>query len=123
MSLVAAGGLNLFDGAIFRIEPASPVWWASRPLWLLLLSLITAGLIAGFARFEWQINKRPAHRVPLGIGLILMNVAIAMIALNGLATHDGAVDWAIPITVVLGTIAVGALPTRSRRTTPRRVTT
>jgi len=118
MSLVAVGGLNLFDGALFRIEPASLTWWLSRPLWLLLLSVATAGLVAVFARFEWQINKRSAHPVSLGIGLILMNVAVAKIALDGLATRDAAVVWTIPAAVIVGTIAVGAYPPRKRRVAP-----
>jgi hypothetical protein len=33
-------------------EPASAAWWATRPVWLLLLAAVTAVLVAAFRRFE-----------------------------------------------------------------------
>ena len=42
MSLVAATGLFTFDGALFKIEPGTGVWWASRPVWLMILLICLA---------------------------------------------------------------------------------
>ena len=34
------------DGRMFRIEPGTTEWWLTRPLWVALLLVVTAGLVA-----------------------------------------------------------------------------
>ncbi len=116
MSLVAAGGLFAFDGALFRIEPASLLWWLTRPVWVALLSIVTVALTAVFARFEWRINRHPAPRSALTVtaGLLLAGIATAQVALSGVATGEAGVEWSIPILAVAGAALLGALPRRSR---------
>ncbi len=116
MSLLAAAGLFAFDGALFRIEPASAMWWLTRPVWLLLLSLVTVGLTLLFARFEWRISKRPAPRsaITVTIGLLLAGGATTVVALEGIATSEATVDWSIPLLALAGAALLGALPTFAR---------
>ncbi len=117
MSLVAAAGLFTFDGDLFRMEPGTTVWWLTRPLWLALLAMVTLGLVAIFARFEWRISRKPAPdkvRVVL-IGLLLAAGSTAAVALNGIATRDATVQWSIPVMAIIGAGMLGALPTRQRR--------
>lgn len=115
MSLVAAAGLFVFDGALFRIEPASPLWWMTRPVWVGLLSIVTVALTVVFARFEWRISRRPGPRSALTVaaGLLLAGIATAQVALNGVATREAAVEWSIPILAVAGAALLGALPRRA----------
>ena len=116
MSLLAAAGLFAFDGALFRIEPASALWWLTRPVWLAILSAGTLALTAVFARFEWRINRRPApqHATTVVVGLGLIGVATAMVALNGIADSEASVDWLIPLLATAGALLVGVIPTRRR---------
>lgn len=113
MSLVGATGLFAFDGAAFSIEPGTAVWWLTRPVWLIVLSLTTVGLIAAFAGFEWRISKRPAPATAaVVLGTLLTVGATAAVALEGLATATAEVRWLIPTAAVLGAAFVGALPSR-----------
>jgi hypothetical protein len=117
MSLLAAAGLYVFDGALFRIEPGSATWWLTRPLWLLMLTGITILLTALFARFEWRISRRPApERIRVVVtGIVLTAGSTAAVALDGIATNDAAVRWSVPAAAVLGAALLGAFPTLARR--------
>lgn len=117
MSLVAAGGLFTFDGALFRIEPGTTAWWLTRPVWLGILLLATGVLVAIFARFEWRISKAPAPdkvRV-VTIGLLLTAGSAAAVATVGIATRDAIVQWSIPAAALAGAAMLGALPPRKHR--------
>jgi hypothetical protein len=117
MALVGATGLTAVNGAAFRIEPGTASWWLTRPIWLGVLSLVTIGLAAMFARFEWRISKRPAPATAAVVfSAVLAVAASAMVALEGLATPAAGVRWIIPAAAALGAAAVGALPGRSRPT-------
>jgi hypothetical protein len=114
MALVGAAGLSLFGGTGFRVEPGTSGWWLTRPLWLGLLALVTLGLVALFARFEWRISTLPAPATrAVVIGLILTVTATAAVAVQGLATTTAHVRWLIPIAGTAGAALVGALPRRT----------
>ena len=115
MSLVGATGLFAFDGTAFRIEPGGGLWWATRPLWLAILSAVTLGLVFLFARFEWRISQSPAPRTAMAVtaGLLLTAGSATMVALDGLAAPDGSIQWLIPAMAVLGAVTLGALPKRN----------
>ncbi|MDJ0952625.1 MAG: acyltransferase [Acidimicrobiia bacterium] len=117
MSLLAAGGLFAFDGALFSIEPASPLWWITRPLWLATLALVTLALTAVFARFEWNVNKKPTpQRVTTTVlGLLLSGLALARVALVGLADAQAGIDWLVPVLATAGAVALGAVPAHRRQ--------
>jgi hypothetical protein len=112
MSLVAAAGLFSFDGAAFRIEPGTTAWWVTRPVWLAVLLLVTAVLVAVFARFEWRISKKPAPekvRVVLA-GVLLTAGSAAAVSTIGITTEDAVVQWSIPAAAIAGAALLGALP-------------
>ena len=114
MTLVASVFLFAFDGAVFRIEPGTTLWWVTRPLWLGGLSVVTLGLVLVFARYEWRIN-RDRRASYLLMGLLLLVGSAAAISYFGLATNRATVNWIIPITTLVGAAIVGAYPRRSRR--------
>jgi len=117
MSLVAAVGLNAFDGRLFRIEPGTAVWWATRPVWLAILALAAAPLVALFAVFEWRINRQPGPRTRTAVtaGVLLVAGSAAATAQIGISTPDAVVQWTIPVAAIAGAAVLGALPSRRRR--------
>lgn len=124
MTLVASVFLFAFDGAVFRVEPGTTVWWLTRPLWVAGLGTVTIGLVLVFARYEWRINKDRAPRRAsyLLVGLLLLIGSAAAISYFGLATSRATVNWIIPISTLVGAAIVGAYPRRSRRDTAERST-
>ncbi len=117
MSLVAAGGLFAFDGAVFRVEPGTTAWWLTRPLWLAVLLAMTLVLVAVFARFEWRISDAPTPRSrrAVTIGMLLIAGSAAAVASVGISTPDAVVNWIIPAAAVAGAAMLGALPTWGAR--------
>ncbi len=114
MSLVAAAGLFTFDGALFRIEPGTAAWWATRPVWLAILAIVTVVLVAAFARFEWRISDAPppVHRRTVTIGVLLIAGSAAAVAGVGITTPDAVVQWSIPAAAMIGAALLGAIPSR-----------
>lgn len=117
MSLVAAAGLFTFDGALFKVEPGTGVWWFTRPVWLAILAVVTLGLVALFARFEWRISDAPfPHNRPVvTIGVLLLAGSAAAVAQVGIATSEAVVRWSIPGAAVAGALMLGALPAPRKR--------
>ena len=117
MSLVAAAGLFTFDGALFKIEPGTGVWWASRPVWLAILAVVTMGLVAVFARFEWRISDAPfpRNRRVVTIGVLLLAGSAAAVAQLGITTSEAVIRWIIPVAAIAGAVMVGALPAGKKR--------
>jgi hypothetical protein len=116
MSLVATAGLLSFDGAFFRIEPGTTAWWATRPVWLAMLLIVTGILVTIFARFEWRISDAPAPEKVRVVtaGVLLTAGSAAAVATMGIATKDAIVQWSIPAAAIAGAAMLGALP-RGRR--------
>jgi hypothetical protein len=119
MSFVAAAGLFAFDGIMFSIEPGTTAWWLTRPLWLGLLGIVTLGLVALFAPFEWRISKKPApvRRSAVTAGVLLTAGAAAAVAYFGLVTAEASINWIIPIAAIVGAGLVGAYPVFHRHDT------
>jgi hypothetical protein len=112
MSLIAAAGLFSFDGALFRIQPGTTAWWLTRPLWITILLIVTLGLVAVFARFEWRISDAPLpeRRRVVAIGVLLCAGSAGAVAMWGLASRNAVVNWIIPAAAVAGASLLGALP-------------
>jgi drug/metabolite transporter (DMT)-like permease len=123
MTLIASVFLFAFDGAVFRIEPGTWAWWATRPLWLAGLALVALGLTALFARFEWRSTEKPppARTSKVIAGLLLVTGATASAAYFGLATTDATVNWIIPIAAVAGALIMGAMPVLGERRATKKV--
>jgi fucose 4-O-acetylase-like acetyltransferase len=91
-AMVIVIGLGLLvDGWGFGIEPLSGQWWLTRPVWFLLLSVPTLGLMATFGRFERpERDLRPAPawwRPVLAVGLIC--AGLGFLAAIGIADEQG----------------------------------
>jgi fucose 4-O-acetylase-like acetyltransferase len=97
---LAAGGFGL--GA----EPLGGVWWLTRPVWFLVLGVVTIGLVAVFGRFETPVSDlrpappwwRPVVAV-LGIGIadddglngLVLSLPIIGVVLGGVSRIPGRV--------------------------------
>ena len=116
MTLVASVFLFAFDGMAFKIEPGTIAWWATRPVWLLVLATVTLVLVAIFAPFEWRVRETPPPpRVRyVVVGVLLVAGTAAAVSYFGLATTDATVNWIIPIAAVGGAVIMGAYPRRRR---------
>jgi hypothetical protein len=77
--LLLIGAALLLGGPGLGLEPGSGLWWATRPVWLALLALVLAPLLALFGRFEARV--RPPERPPPAWS----SVGGALAATSGLA--------------------------------------
>ena len=88
-------------------QPAggSAVWWAWRPVWLIALSLVLAGFVALFARFERPgaaREKEAKNARPV----VVAGVAALVAGLGGLAQFGFAMD---PVTGTAGVLPQAVL--------------
>ncbi|HSM02672.1 MAG TPA: acyltransferase [Acidimicrobiia bacterium] len=121
MSLLAAGGINAFDGVVFSLEPGTTAWWLTRPLWIAALLVVLALLVAVFARYEWRIGATPPPRTRrwVAAGVTLAAGSAGAVAVWGLTARDGVIHWSIPLAAVIGAMILGAVPRRSGKGTAR----
>ncbi len=121
MSLIGAAGLFTFDGVVFKLEPGTTAWWATRPVWILVLSVVTLLLVAVFARFEWRISTAAVPRTlrVVIVGVLLLAGSAAAIAQVGITTRDAVINWSMPGAAIVGAVLLGALPERPRQRRPK----
>jgi hypothetical protein len=112
LSLIAAAGIFVFDGAFFSIEPGTTLWWVTRPVFDVVLAAGLAILVMIFGRFEIDINTtfRPMSRRFVTIGLVATIVALSGTAFAGLVTRGGSMNWWIPIITIVAAALIGAYP-------------
>jgi fucose 4-O-acetylase-like acetyltransferase len=114
-STLAIGCALLFNGFGLEMIPGSKLWWAVRPVWLLIYLLALLPFALWFGRFERSApspNPYPAWR--LITGAILICAGLALLALDGVV-GDG---WfGLRVTVLLlpfaGAILAGVNPFRT----------
>jgi len=86
MILLVGLGVKL-GGIGLTLEPGSPVWWSTRPIWMLLLSLALFPFLLVFGRFE-RPGKSDPNAVPhvwrLVAGTVLVCAGLALLALSGI---------------------------------------
>jgi hypothetical protein len=102
--LLARGGFGLGP------EPLSGIWWATRPLWALVLLGITGVLVLVFGRFEDpRPDPRPAPAAWRPVAAMICVVAgLAVLAQVGVVTSDGSLTfW--PLLPVVGMTVFGML--------------
>jgi surface polysaccharide O-acyltransferase-like enzyme len=108
---IAVGGWGL------GIEPLSAEWWLTRPIWFLVVGLVTIAMVAVFGRFESPVEDlrpAPAWWRPL-LAVLGICAGLGLLAAIGIADADGlnGLVLGLPIIgVILGGIA--QLPSASR---------
>jgi hypothetical protein len=112
----------------------SPEWWLLRPLWIALLLLLTAGLVAVFRGADRARPTRPAAARPAGarsgaapaaVGVTLCTAGIlglSAVGFGGLLAGRTATLVILPVTPLLssGVLAAGAVLLRSGARMPGR---
>jgi len=95
--VAVVGGALLLGGAGMGLEPASAAWWATRPIWVTVLTIATIPFVAGFARFERPTSGAPTTGRLAVIVALLACLGFANIAGGGIANTD---VWLRPEAVI-----------------------
>jgi hypothetical protein len=82
------GLLHALGDVGLSLQPGSGTWWATRPIWLALLSLALLPFVLLFARFE---RPRPTDAPPAPawrqvVGTLLVCAGLSQLALHGVAS-------------------------------------
>lgn len=119
MVIVIAASVGL-GGFGLGVEPVSTLWWVSRPVWFLVLSMVTVALAVPLGRFERpQTDTRPAPASwrPL-IAAAATCAGLGLLAYSGVADQEGLNGLALSLPIagmMLGGV-VGVTYSRSRST-------
>ncbi|MGP5611229.1 acyltransferase family protein [Brachybacterium alimentarium] len=109
--LLALGGPGLGP------TPLSGLWWATRPLWALVLLGVTALLVLLFGRFE-DPRTDDRHAPPLWqplLAAVLVCSGLAVMADAGMVGPDG-LHWIWPVLPLVGMLAGGVVGLRRSTT-------
>lgn len=101
--VLVLGGSLLLGGFGLGIEPNTPAWWFTRPLWFAVLAAVLVGFVALLGRFENpRRSDRPAPPTWLAIlACVLTCGGLAVMARFGIVDADG-VNWVWPLLPILG---------------------
>jgi fucose 4-O-acetylase-like acetyltransferase len=96
------------------LEPGSGLWWLSRPLWLGVLALLLAGILALVGRFE-RLGEGTVLPIRRALpGALLFCFAIAVLAFDGIRPADGPVRLGTVAVALVSAVLLDALPRRKR---------
>lgn len=106
--------------AVLGAEPLSLAWWVERPLWVLLLAVALAPLVAAFRRVErvppasGRVAVSPFAAPLTLVALVVTSAGIALIVTGGMPGRGavaGSVGFAAPelLAVTLAGARLGAL--------------
>lgn len=108
-AMIVLIGVGLaMDGFGFGVEPLSGLWWATRPIWFAILSILTIGLVVIFGRFERPSpDERPAPGAwqPI-LAVVFICAGLGLLAAIGIADEEGLNGLILSLPVV-GVIAGG----------------
>lgn len=77
-AMVLAIGASLLVGGVgLGIEPSTPLWWTTRPLWIAALAVATLPFIALFGRIE-QVKALPADARPGALPALASAIGLAI---------------------------------------------
>ena len=114
--------LLALDARALLPEPLSGLWWATRPLWAVVLLALTGLVVLVMGRFETpRADERPAPAVwkPLAAGVTVI-AGLAVMANVGVV-GEGGVTWWWPLLPVVGMWGFGVVVARPGRKDPDRV--
>src|SRR5699024_6251806 len=95
--------LLALDARVLLPEPLSGVWWATRPVWAVVLLALTGLVVLVMGRFETpRADERPAPALwkPLAAGVTVI-AGLAVMANVGVV-GEGGVTWWWPLLPVVG---------------------
>lgn len=102
--------LLALDARTLLPEPLSAVWWATRPLWALVLLGLTGLVVLVMGRFEEpRTDDRPAPPVwkPV-LAAVTVIAGLAVMASVGIVGESG-VSWWWPLLPALGMVVLGVV--------------
>jgi hypothetical protein len=113
--VLAVGLLYWLGGFGLRAEPASGVWWATRPLWIVPLLAVLSGFVATLGRFEQLGRADPSAARAAWIsiaGAVSVCGGMAALALGGIGASNvlGIRGGVLLLTFVGVFLAAGRLP-------------
>ncbi|HEX9030262.1 MAG TPA: acyltransferase [Streptosporangiaceae bacterium] len=105
-----------FGGAGLRFTPLTSPWWLTRPVWYLMLAVVTVGLVVIFGRFEKAApDPRPAP--PWWRPLLTVAgtcAGLGALAIAGIASASG-LNWVLLVLPIVSVYAGGvAMPPGER---------
>lgn len=111
-AMVLVIGMSLLAGGFgLRATPLTGYWWATRPIWFVVLAAVTAGLVLAFGRFEKPIrDPRPAPaawRPALATAAVCGGLGV--MAASGIVSRDG-VHWVWPLLPIAAVVGLGVVP-------------
>jgi len=121
MVLLVLVSLSFAQG-LLKAVPLSAEWWATRPIWIAILIVITLPLVLLFRRFEHRSARQVSrHPVALGFGIAIFAMALAATVTLGLSNAEGATRLWIPLSAFVGAVLAGVLEIKpkSKATQPR----
>ena len=107
--------LLALDARVLLPEPLSGVWWATRPVWALVLLVLTGLVVLVMGRFETpRADERPAPALwkPLAAGVTV--IAGLAVMVNVGVVGEGGVTWWWPLLPVVGMWVFGVIRTPAR---------
>ncbi|HEX7351365.1 acyltransferase family protein [Brachybacterium sp.] len=107
--------LLALDARALLPEPLSGAWWATRPLWALVLLGLTGVVVLVMGRFETpRADARPAPPVWMPVvASVLVIASLAVMASVG-TVGEGGVAWVWPLLPGVGMVALRVLGARKR---------
>ena len=112
MVLLVELAYRLGAGA-FAIEPNSPAWWGTRPLWIFSLLILLSVFVSVFGRFETFARQRgepPPSAWRSLAGALAICAGLAALAIGGIGAPGplGIRAWPVLLTLA-GAILVAAV--------------
>ncbi len=112
------GIATLLGNVGFTVEPLTALWWATRPLWFVVIGVVLLPLVAFFGRFEQraQTGETAPRPVALAVGIVASAGALAASAAFGTArVDDFPLRWWVPLLLIVGTFLAGMFTFRPER--------
>lgn len=101
------GASMLLGGIGFGLVPGTGAWWATRPIWILVLTVATLPFLAIFRRFD-SVTRLPAEvrvATPVALGILGMGcVGLALLATGGIGGPFLGIN-ALAVALALGAVA------------------
>ena len=108
-------GISLLLGGVgLTTEPGTARWWLERPVWFVVLGVVTAGFIRLLGRLENPaVEPQPAPRAwQPALATVAVCGGLAVMAKSGIVDNTG-VQWVWPLIPVAGLLATQTVPLRA----------